>query len=419
MLQEIAIKRRASNRRQQNEIKAFTGKSSVYDMRMKRLDNASIGVQEEELERLRQLIYDNLQAQGFVIEGGELRPPSYDKDTLRKLNEKAVRLKREKLTEKLKDKEPYLLDYIANGDEVEPSKMEPMLIPVYPNTEESLLFKYITLFWSIPVSEGVGRRVKFLVKDKYNGKVVGIIGLTDPVLHQRTRDTWVGWTRDDRCERLRYVLDGHILGAVPPYNRLICGKLIAMIATSKEVRDEFCKRYTGKTTVTLKRTDPTQVALITTLSALGRSAIYNRLKYKDRLVFQSIGYSEGFGSFHFDPIYNEILDFVKTVQKRKYPNKNFDSIMLSRMEIVTIALHYLGLPQSFVRHNIHREVFVAPLARNTREFLRGETDELDFYEDTSMQEYFDYFRERWLLPRAQRDTSYKDFRKESVRIWTE
>lgn len=386
---------------------------------MRRINNADIGVPEEELERLRQLVYDNLRELGFVIEGEEIRPPSYDKDTLRKLNEKAVSLKREKLAKKLKDKEPYLLNYIANGDEVEPSKMEPVLIPVHPNTEESLLFKYITLFWSIPVSDGLGRRVKYIVKDYYNGKVIGVIGLADPVFHQRTRDTWVGWTGDDRHERLRYVLDGHILGAVPPYNKLLCGKLIAMLATCKEIRKDFCNKYTGKTTETLQRTDTPQIALITTLSALGKSAVYNRLKYKNRYVFESIGYSEGYGDFHFYPIYDQIHEFVKTVQQHRNPDKKFNpnDVKYSRNEILTLALQYLGLPQALRRHNIRREVFVAPLARNTREFLRGETDELDYYEDTSMQEYFDYFRERWLLPRAERDPSYREFQKESVRIW--
>lgn len=386
---------------------------------MRRINSADIGVLEEEQERLRQLVYDNLRELGFVIESEEIRPPSYDKDTLRKLNEKAVSINREKLARKLKDKEPYLLNYIANGDEVEPSKMEPALIPVYPNTEESLLFQYITLFWSIPVSNGVGRRLKYIVKDKYNGKVIGIIGLADPVFHQSTRDTWVGWTGDDRYERLRYVLDAHILGAVPPYNRLICGKLIAMLATCKEIRNEFRKKYTGKTTETLQRTDTPQLALITTMSALGRSAVYNRLKYKDRYVFKSIGYTKGYGDFHFQNIYDELYSFVKTVQQHRNPDKKFNpnNVRYSRNEIITLALQYLDLPQSLRRHNIHREVFVSPLARNTREFLRGETDELDYYEDTSMQEYFDYFRERWLLPRAERDSSFREFQKESVRIW--
>lgn len=386
---------------------------------MRRINSADIGVPEEQRERLRQLVYDNLRELGFVIEGKEIRPPSYDKETLRKLNEKAVSIKRDELAKKLKDKEPYLLNYIANGDEVEPSKIDPVLIPVYPNTKESLLFKYITLFWSIPVSNGVGRRLKYIVKDKYNGKVIGIIGLSDPIFNQRARDTWVGWTGADRRLRLRYVLDGHILGAVPPYNKLLCGKLIAMLATCKEICKDFCNNYTGKTTETLQRTDTPQIALITTLSALGKSAVYNRLKYKDRLVFQSIGYSEGYGFFHFYPIYDQIYEFVKTVQQQRNPDKKFnpDGIIYGQMKIIGKALQYLDLPQTFTRHNVRREVFAAPLARNTREFLRGETDELDYYEDTSMHEYFDYFRERWLLPRAQRDPSFREFQKESVRIW--
>ena len=39
--------------------------------------------------------------------------------------------------------------------------------------------------------------------------------------------------------RLRNVMDAFVLGAVPPYRELLCGKLVAMLAASDEVRDAF------------------------------------------------------------------------------------------------------------------------------------------------------------------------------------
>ena len=46
--------------------------------------------------------------------------------------------------------------------------------------------------------------------------------------------------------------------------------------------------------------------LITTTSALGRSSIYNRLRFDGRHVFKSIGYTQGFGHFHFsDELFKE------------------------------------------------------------------------------------------------------------------
>ncbi len=104
------------------------------------------------------------------------------------------------------------------------------------DTIESELFRYACLLWSVPVSQGFGRRVRFLVRDKQNGKLVGIFALGDPVFNLRCRDGFIGWSSGDREKRLYNVMDIFILGAVPPYNSLLCGKLIALLAASNEVR---------------------------------------------------------------------------------------------------------------------------------------------------------------------------------------
>src|SRR5205085_2390068 len=46
-------------------------------------------------------------------------------------------------------------------------------------------------------------------------------------------------------------------------------------------------------------------------SALGRSSIYNRLRFEDRYVFKTIGFTQGYGHFHFsDDVFNAIVQFV-------------------------------------------------------------------------------------------------------------
>jgi hypothetical protein len=42
-----------------------------------------------------------------------------------------------------------------------------------------------------------------------------------------------------RSGRHANVLDAYVLGAVPPYNRLLGGKLVAAMLRTKEVRDAF------------------------------------------------------------------------------------------------------------------------------------------------------------------------------------
>lgn len=73
-------------------------------------------------------------------------------------------------------------------------------------------------------------------------------------------------------------MDAYVLGAVPPYSYLLCGKLIAMLALSNEVRKVFHKKYSGHTSLIKKAKRPPFLALLTTTSALGRSSIYNRIR---------------------------------------------------------------------------------------------------------------------------------------------
>jgi hypothetical protein len=124
-----------------------------------------------------------------------------------------------------------------------PETIQPSLVEVNPDSEDELLFRYVSLHWSIPVSKGYGRRLRFLVVDQANDKLIGIIGLGDPVIALAARDKWIGWDRNTRHERLRYVIDAFVLGAVPPYSYLLCGKLIALLAASSDVRSRFFNKH--------------------------------------------------------------------------------------------------------------------------------------------------------------------------------
>ena len=87
-----------------------------------------------------------------------------------------------------------------------------------------------------------------------------------------------------------------------------------------------------------------------------------------------------------------------------------------RREIIRKALPALGLKTDLIYHGVQREIFVAPLAKNTQAYLRGEHTNLNWF-DRPASDLFGAFRERWLLPRAQRDQRYREFLRESYRIW--
>src|SRR5258708_14764158 len=118
---------------------------------------------------------------------------------------------------------PKALPYFANGCEVDPSRIQLRLVRVFSDTEDADLFRIASLTWSVPVSTGFGRRLRYLVWDEYHGRIAGLIALGDPVFNLSVRDNLIGWNVHDRAERLVSVLDAYVLGAVPPYNMLLCG----------------------------------------------------------------------------------------------------------------------------------------------------------------------------------------------------
>jgi hypothetical protein len=368
---------------------------------------------------LRKRIARSLRDQGFNIRNGSVSlPKQLSKDRVRELHETAVEHRIARAKAGLARREGRLLQRIASGCEVVPSKMKPRLVEVMPNSEDELLFRYASLHWSIPVSSGYGRRLRFLVIDDYNGKLVGLIGLADPVYNLGPRDDWVGWAVADRKKRLRHVMDAFVLGAVPPYSYLLCGKLVAMLATSETVRAAFARKYGGENSVIRKKKHDGRLAIITTASALGRSSVYNRLKYKDRLLFESVGFTKGSGEFHFsNGLYATITKFAARFCEPTERQIRWGKGFRNRRETVRKSLSALGLSRDWLYHGIKREVFVIPLAMNVRQFLKGEHVRLHWFHQTE-SEIFEFFRERWMLPRLSWDPRYLTWSREDWAIWS-
>lgn len=371
-----------------------------------------------EPEQLRARVLRSLRAQGFRLRAGRLIPPDpRDKEHLRALHAEAVRHQIERSREGLARHESRLLTHIASGYEVDPKRIRPRLVLVRPDSEEELLFRYARLHWSIPVSAGYGRRLRFLVRDQANGKLMGVFGLGDPIFSLGPRDRWIGWDKAAKSERLQCVMDLFVLGAVPPYSRLLCGKLMALLATSREVQVAFRRKYHGTRAVISGKPLSARLALLTTTSALGRSSLYNRLTFAGRPVFQSLGYTRGSGEFHFgNGFYSDLRALAEANCEPTAKDVRWGTGFRNRRELLRKALPLLGLSRELVYHGVQREIFAAPLAHNSAEFLRGEHDRLRRY-GYGVDDLFIWFRERWLLPRASRDDSYRSFEVQSYRLW--
>jgi hypothetical protein len=212
-------------------------------------------------------------------------------------------------------------------------------------------------------------------------------------------------------------MDAFVLGSVPPYSFLLCGKLVAMLASSNEVREAFKRKYRGHESLIARETFDGRLALITTSSALGRSSIYNRLRYGPRPLFEGVGFSQGSGEFHFsNGLYGVISEYASRYCEPTAKRQEWGTGFRNRRELVRKCLTKIGLSPDWLYHGVRREVFVVPLARNTREFLRGQHARLSWY-DQPASDLYQYFRERWLVPRASRDLRYQGFAPASYRLW--
>jgi len=368
--------------------------------------------------RLIRKIKKSLRTQGFRVYQSQVLPPeNLDKDTVRRLHSSAVEHRLEEAETGLSKHEDKLLNYFANGRELNPLTVSPSLVEVKSGSFEELLFRYAALHWTVPISSGYGRRLRFLVMDRSNEKLIGVIGLCDPVIALAGRDAWIGWSKDQRLNRLRHVMDAFVLGAVPPYSHLLFGKLVALLCASEEVRRACHKKYHGTKSLISGKSFDGRIALITTMSALGRSSLYNRLTLEGRKQFLSVGFSKGTGEFHFsNGLYTSISDYAKRYCEPTYRQTAWGEGFRNRREVIRKCLKKLRLRVAWSYHGIERESFVVPLAINTKEFLRGEQERLR-WQTAPTDHIFSWFKTRWLLPRAARDQSYSDFDTNNYRLW--
>ena len=367
---------------------------------------------------LRRRVLAELATAGFNMSGGLIAPPEGDvKEVVRRLHAPQRSAILQESRDFILEHEEKLLDSFADGTEVDPNAIEPRVTTVATDFDAAL-FRFASLHWSVPVSQGYGRRTRFLVWDDSNGKLIAIFALGDPVFNLGVRDRAIGWNQDQRQARLYNVFDAFVLGAVEPYRQLLAGKLAALCTVSDEVLSILETKYAGATTVILRENKVARPVLVTTTSALGRSSVYNRIKIDGSAVFTSVGYTQGFGHFQFS---RELFSELVALAVHLYPERVLNEYGKGpnwKMRTLRTALSELGLPGDLLRHGIRREVYLAPTSQNCAEFLRGEEDVI-FPIKHPLDEMAAYYRERWAKPRAERRPEFNSWRRGNMRLSAE
>ena len=102
-------------------------------------------------EALRRAILDHLDAIGVDRNQSEA---VLDKPSIRTIHHMHRKTARQRIRRALKNKIDLFMDKIANGDEVDPEKIRSEVIEASSGTKTGDLFRFATLLWSIPVSQG-------------------------------------------------------------------------------------------------------------------------------------------------------------------------------------------------------------------------------------------------------------------------
>ena len=194
-------------------------------------------------------------------------------------------------------------EFFIDGSELDVDRIHPE-ITICTTPQQKRIYRYCRYLQSVPTSAGVGRRLWALVHDvgQPSRPLMGIIGLASTMYSVRDRDRYLGWTEIDsrskhertRNTGLRRLMQLSVCLALHPYNQLLAGKLMALLALSDPIQSEYQRRYN----------DPL-LGLVTTCATGSHAAIFNRIKpcqlpsqeasrrYATEL-YRRIGYTSGY-----------------------------------------------------------------------------------------------------------------------------
>ncbi len=285
-------------------------------------------------------------------------------------------------------------NYLAKPQEIDILKINPYLKVVKTQAEREL-WAYATSFWSIPVTNGYGRRIRFLVFDEQNNKLIGILGLSDPIIGLGIRDKYIGWTKEQRLQRLYNCMTAYISGAVPPYNLALGSKLIALCLMFPEIRRVFHDKYKDKISLISGQNKKANLVYIDTLGAFGKSAIYTRL-----MNWKFIGYTKGQSHLHITA--NGSWELIKKAVPEDFFNTyKFGQGPNWKMRVLKKGLRELGFSEHMLSIGWQRGYYSCPLADNWQEYLSGESNQPQ-WKKFSKTELIEYWKNRWIIPRLEK-----------------
>jgi hypothetical protein len=354
---------------------------------------------------LRDKIIEALKAQGFLI-NPHLRTKGNEKETIRRVHEQKrnelIQLHKKFLLANLKKVE----EYAVTGKDLDPAKITLELVEVKPRSFESVLFLWWNLaWWSLPYDKPIGRQMRFVLWDRQHNAPFGLIGLQSPPLHSATRDSFLGIDHDSADYWINQSMYAQRVGALPPYNSLLGAKMVALSLTCNEIRKHYEKKYKNAISLLRHRVIPSNLLFITTTSAYGKSSIYERINYNGDTVSQFIGFTAGSGTFHVpQTLYDKILLFLD--KEGCNTKRGYGTGPSRKLTLISKAFNKLGI-SGLTFHNIKRGHYIFPHVHNLRKVIHE--NEKPYWYNRPFRELYDFWKQRWCLPRSLRTKVWKQF----------
>lgn len=230
------------------------------------------------------------------------------------------------------------------------------------------------------------------------------------------------------------MMELNVCGAIPPYNEVLGGKLVALLAISPQVVYDYKERYANKSSEIASRLKGEPVCRPADLVYVGTTSLYyvgssqyNRLKLPGSMfesdfdvVWKQLGTTIGFGTMHISKATTMSLTEATTDDFNRI-NHVFGEGASPKMRLLTMSIRELlestnEDSKDFSKHAMSRIVYGACLAKNTFEYLMGTDQEPVYY--TDMSDYkkgtdaiIRFWQNRWLGSRLNYEPIYERVRR--------
>lgn len=213
-----------------------------------------------------------------------------------------------------------------------------------------------------------------------------------------------------------------VCGAIPPYNELLGGKLVSILACSPIVIRDCTEKYKSQVSEIASRMKGKKVVRDSRLVFLGTTSLYsvgssqyNRIKVPMSdtftLEFKKMGITEGYGTVYFSKeTTGTMMRLLELQDGGRRINNIFGEGTSPRFRLISRGLSMIGVKaDAFLNHYSPRIVYSIELAENTNDFLLGYTEDISYPFDASnnnailvkTQEMIDFWYNRWMTKRLE------------------